>query len=129
MVAEPRSEAVHVDKDGVDVGAADQGIMFGYASGEMVGRSVAPTAGGVHVGKDILTSARATKASCLAPEDEIELTIPLPHQMRMQGVGTSARMMLTSMRAAKTPCSGARVRGLNDAMPLTRLMATRAQEW
>ena len=63
-----RAEAVQVDKDNVDVGAADEGIMFGYASGEMVGRSAAPTAGGVHVGKDIFTSARAIKALCLARE-------------------------------------------------------------
>ena len=34
-VAEPTTEAAHVDKDNVDVGAAGQGIMFGFASGEM----------------------------------------------------------------------------------------------
>ena len=78
--------------------------------------------------------------------DETEVTILLPHLMparlgkklndgrkngdlrwlRPEHAGSvHARMMLTSMRVAKTSCSGARVRGLNDAMPLTRLMATR----
>ena len=49
---------------------------------------------------------------------------------RVQHAGSVhvGKVMFTSMRAAKTSCSGARVRGLNDAMPLTRLTATRLRK-
>jgi len=43
----------------------------------------------------------------------------------LQAVCTSARMILTSVRAVKASCSGTRVMRLKHAMPVTRSMAHR----
>ena len=81
MVAGPRAETVYVDEGNVDVGAADQGIMFGYASGAMGDEMPHPQ-------QAVCMSARIFLRWCGRPRhyvwhanDETEVTIPLPHLM------------------------------------------------